>query len=126
MNNIILKDFNSEMFALCADLEYGNRNKNEFQRQLSSKLREVTQKNCVVVGSDKTGNHYLMKPGDYMKVLLKNIPKEYREVDLDILVSVKTQAFNIVQRLNLWERMETHTEQTAFLRTTRMGLMTKT
>ena len=115
VTNLILKDFNDDMFALCADLEFRNNHGNMFQRELSSKLREITEKNVVVVGSDKTGNDYLMEPRDYSRVLQKNICDDYRKVDPEVLARVNEQASVIVEQLELSERMETHTEQEAFL-----------
>ena len=114
VTDLILKNFNADMFALCADLEFRNNHGNRFQREISSKLREITQKNKVIVGADKKGNDYLMEPRDYLAVLQKNICDDYRKVDPTVLSRVNNQAGVIVEKMELSERMETHTEQEAF------------
>ena len=109
-----LKSFQDDMIHLFSCLKQRN-----FKSSFQDKLREIENRikstDKFIIGSDKTGNFYLLPVEDYKRKLHENITKDYRKVSDTIFENVDKENAKIARELTVEWRLEKSTKQMAFL-----------
>ena len=89
--------------------------KNHFQNKLHEKVPHINKSDKAFILADKTTNVYKVPAKDYNKLLTDNITKDYKKSSHKCVDKVNKDAKKLAQKLKLDERIETHSEETAFV-----------
>ena len=89
---------------------------NHFLNKLRSDLNEVNELSELIVSADKTSNHYKMTKEDYLKLVEKNIHKNYKKEDVmdDVKLATSEQQ-DIVTKLDLQDRVMSTKNRKAYI-----------
>ena len=101
-----LKEFENDLIGLVASVEMRTVT-NELQSKMRRDLEEIRRMETeVIVASDKTANFYCIPVEKYMSYLGKEIRRDYRRVDEDVVEDINREAAIIANRLDLDDRIE--------------------
>ena len=76
--NGLLQPFENDIFDLVRNIEFRGVNCN-FQKKLSSKLKNISESPSVFVSADKTTNFYYVSKNKYNKLLKEHITEDYKK-----------------------------------------------
>ena len=109
-----LKDFENDLFNLISNISFRD-TKNNFHQQMKTDLDLI--KNCdeIIVKADKTQNLYKVPIQTYKKKITENATKDYQKCTRDKVNTVNKDAANIARNLELQDRIDTLSENMAFL-----------
>ena len=77
-----LKDFESQLYDLAANVEYQECN-STFQQELRKVCKRIRTDDKLWIPADKSNNYYRMDPHEYIKLRDKEIHKEFIFVFLE-------------------------------------------
>ena len=69
----------------------------------------------VIIPADKTTNFYKMEPDEYTKLLDKNIQKEYKKENIQVVNKVQKTHKKIANKLDIEDRIYRTVEREAFI-----------
>ena len=83
-----LKPFEDELICLAKDVQYDDY-LNPLQIQMQDIKANINSEPKVIIPADKTTNFYKMEPDEYTKLLDKNIQKEYKKENIQVVSKVQ-------------------------------------
>ena len=109
-----LKDFEDDLFNLISNIDY-RETKNSFNQQMKDDIDLV--KNCdeIIVRADKTQNMYKVPIETYKKKIIENATKDYQKCPQEKINTVNKEAAEIARKLELQDRIDTPSQNMAFL-----------
>ena len=108
-------DFENAVFDLVTNVEYRESPKSNFQKNLDKKVQEINKSDKAFLLADKTTNIYKVSPKEYTKLLTENVAKDYKKSSTKCVDKVNKDAKKLAEKLKLEERIEVHSEDTAFI-----------
>ena len=76
---------------------------------------KIRNSNKIIVAADKTTNFYEIPLEEHNRTILNNVTKSYRKCNTNLVNEINTEAKSIAQKLNLEKKINTLTEQQAFI-----------
>ena len=93
-----LKDFENDLVKLSQNLKFRKRS-NPFLTTLKREINKISDQKKLIVSADKTTNKYLVPLDEYMKILDKEIQKNYKKESPQNVK--KTQMMNMQKMLRI-------------------------
>ena len=87
---------------------------NNFQSKLEKDIKNIMNDPNVYCPADKTTNFYKMKPEAAEALLEKEITKEYKKADANVVTQLNEEGQNIAMKLELEDRVFATFKQEAF------------
>ena len=112
--NPLLNAFESDVYNLISNMKFDPR-RNDFQKKLSSDVKDLKNSNSVFVAADKTTNLYKMDKSAYDKLLKDNVTKSYKKTSDTKKQSIDREGKAIATNLRLIDRMEVMAERSPFV-----------
>ena len=110
-----LKEFEDDLFGLIRDIERRHIS-DPLQDRMKADLTYIKSlQNEIVVCSDKTSQLYIMNVEEYKAFQKREIMKNYRRVDVDVVNQIDTEAASLAHDVNLDNRIEGMALQPSFL-----------
>ena len=102
-----LKEFEDDLFGLIRDIERRHIS-DPLQDRMKADLTYIKSlQNEIVVCSDKTSQLYIMNVEEYKAFQKREIMKNYRRVDVDVVNQIDTEAASLAHDVNLDNRIGT-------------------
>ena len=113
-----LNPFENDFYDLVYNIQFSPR-RNDFQKQLTKDVKEITSSPNVLVPADKTTNLYSTSKETYKQLLNDNITKSYqpdnKKTNDGTKRGIDHEAKAIATNLGLADRMEVYAERQAFI-----------
>ena len=109
-----LNPFENDLYDLVCNIQFSPR-RNDFQKQLTKDVKEITSSPSVLVPADKTTNLYSTSKETYKQLLNDNITKSYKKTNDGTKRGIDLEAKAIATNLGLADRMEVYAERQAFI-----------
>ena len=110
----LLKPFEDDLLSMVSDIKFKVHN-NQFQQQMKADKSEILKTKDVIVKGDKSANLYKLPVNDYKKYVLENITRDYRKCERKDVDKVTKEAAKIARNYDLDDRIDTPTEDEAFI-----------
>ena len=105
-----LNPFENDLYHLVCNIQFSPR-RNDFQKQLTKYVKEITSSPNVLVPAAKTINIYITSKDTHTQLLNNNITKSYKKTDDVTKLWVDREATAITTKLGLTDRMEVYAER---------------
>ena len=112
--NPLIYEFENDMYNMIQNIQFKNV-KNNFQSKMQLDLKSIKDSGKIYVKADKTHNMYAVEPKEYDKLLSDNITKLYKKSNPREVYKVNVEAEEIVDKLNLSDRVQVLTNNSAFV-----------
>ena len=109
-----LADFEEDLYKLAKNIEF-RPVRNEFQQNLSNKIKKINDSQDIIIKADKSRNLYSVPVHEYNKLLQDNITSEYKKSDHNNVIKVNKEAANIAKKLKIDDRVDQYIESDAFI-----------
>ena len=109
-----LKQFEDDLLNLVASLKF-KPHRNQFQDQLRADKEVILNTPDVIITADKSTNLYRMSTEQYKKKMIETITKDYKKCPRSDVERCTREAATIARELNLEDRIDTPTEDQAFI-----------
>ena len=109
-----LNPFKNDLYDLVCNIQFSPRH-NDFQKQLTKDVKEITSSLIVLVPADKTTNLYSTSKETYKQLLNDNITKSYRRTNDGTKRGIDHEAKAIATDLGLANRMKVYAERQALI-----------
>ena len=109
-----LNPFENDLYDLVCNIQFSPR-RNDFQKQLTKDVKEITSSPNVLVPADKTTNLYSTSKETYKQLLNDNITKSYKKTNDGTKRGIDHEAKAIATNLGLADRMQVYAERQAFI-----------
>ena len=110
-----LSAFENDLFELVTNVKFRNKPKDNFQKDLQKKIREIKTSDKVFLLADKTTNIYKVEPEMYNKLLSDNVTKDYKKSSKKDVDKVNKEGKRITEKLKIDDRVEMHGENSAYV-----------
>ena len=108
-----LKEFEDKLYDLTKNIKF-KEVPNSFQKKLKSDVNKIENDPRVYLAADKTTNLYKVNPEDAEHLIEKEINKEYRKAEPDIVDKLTEEAKVIAEKLEIEDRVFETTKRDAF------------
>ena len=112
--NQLLEGFEKDLYHMINSIEFRKVNC-DFQKKLQSDLKTFRQSPKVFVKADKTKNIYEIGKDEYKKLLRDSVTNTYKKCNLTEVSNTNTQAAEIVEKLDISDRVQCIAEKSAFI-----------
>jgi hypothetical protein len=106
--------FENHLYDMIRNIQFSGR-RNAFQRELNRDMTKIKTSTDLLIPADKTTNLYSMKADTYNKLLHDNVTKAYRKSNDSCKNDIDLEGKQIVDNLELTDRMEVFAERDAFI-----------
>ena len=110
-----IQGFERDLFDLVTNVKYMQNPNCTFQKQLSQTIKQIKKSDQVFLLADKTTNIYKINADQYNRLLTENITKDYKQTSTQAIHSTNQEAGKIAKELKLENRIEAHSESTAYI-----------
>ena len=109
-----LNAFENELYDLIQKVEFTNV-LNTFQQKLKNDVHSIKSSNNMLVFADKSSNLYELSRDHYEKLLHDSITQTYQKTRYQTKKKIDRKAKKLPKSLNVDERMECYSNQSAFI-----------
>jgi len=88
--------------------------RNNFQSKLNEDIKSIKNDTKIYAQADKTSNMYKLTKSEYDKILTNSITSTYKKTEGNIKKVINTQGKEILQNLDIMNRMEINSENNCF------------
>ena len=109
------KTLQDNLQDLTKNIEFKDKNFNNFQHQLKKDLKTINTEKRMIVPADKSTNYYKVDQDMYKDLLQKNITKDYKKADENIIEKINKEDKDIAKKLEIDDRVYKTSKRETFL-----------
>ena len=106
--------FESDVINLIHNLEY-RPNQSKFQQKLQKDVKDINERDKILLPADKTSNMYEIEKSDYDKLIRDNVTSDYSIAPPNLERSINNEAKHISESLELSDRIEVIAHKNAYV-----------
>ena len=102
-----LVELERRMYEIVTDIKFKQSRQTYIEKRMKKLLRQISEKQMLVIKSDKTNNYYFMTPEEYYGLMEKELHKEYKiDKENSIEDKINKNAKDVGDKLGISERLE--------------------
>ena len=109
-----LKEFREGLLKIVKNVEFKNAD-NDFLNNLNEICNSIDEEKKIILPADKTTNFYKITETKYNELINKNIQKEYKKADDNIVKELYNKEKELAEKLELGDRMFATSKKDAFI-----------
>ena len=109
-----LKEFENALAEIIKEVKF-TKETNDFQNKIKKDCKDIKSESKIFAAADKTSNYYKTDPEDYLKLLEKNITKDYKKTEDKIVTNIEAGDIKLTKKLDIDDRVFETTKRQAFI-----------
>ena len=109
-----LREFEKDLALFVKNIKFREKN-SKFMSLLDKEVKKIKRHKNLIIPADKTNNKFSVKPEDYLKMVQKEVERDYKKESVENVKAVTEEHRKIASDLGIADRMFKTTAREAFV-----------